>query len=223
MADAGIAAVKARRVWDSRGRPTVEVDVHLVDGSFGRAIAPAGASRGSHEAVDLRDGESAFGGLGVSRALHAVNAVIAPALRGRHADDQEDIDHRLIELDGTPQKARLGGNATIAVSMAVAHAAAHAARLPLWHYLSGSGAAGLPMPLVQIFGGGAHAGRRIDVQDVMIVPIGARSFDEATAMAAEVYRAAGELMAERRLLRGVADEGGWWPEFGSNAEALDSA
>jgi enolase len=218
-----IQSVKARRVWDSRGRPTVEVDVHLADGSRGRAVAPAGASRGSREAMDLRDNEVPFGGLGVTKALSAVSEEIAPALKGRCAADQKDVDGCLIELDGTPEKSRLGGNATIAVSMAVAHAAAHAAGVPLWRYLLGTDPARLPMPMVQIFGGGAHASRRIDVQDFLLVPVAARSFDEATVIAAEVYRAAGELMAERGLLRGVADEGGWWPEFASNEEALDQA
>src|SRR5262249_6521777 len=157
----------------------------------------AGASRGTHEAVDLRDHDAAFGGLGVSQAVRAVNDVIAPALRGRRADEQDAIDQCLIALDGTPQMARLGGNATIAVSMAVAHAAAHAAGVPLWRYLLGSRAPRLPMPTVQVFGGGAHASRRLDVQDVMLVPVGAQSFDQAIAMVAQVYRSAGELMAER--------------------------
>lgn len=223
MSDMHITNVIGRRVWDSRGRPTVEVDVRLAGGAFGRAIAPAGASRGTHEAVDLRDHDTAFGGLGVSQAVRAVNDVIAPALRGRRGDEQDAIDQCLIALDGTPQKARLGGNATIAVSMAVAHAAAHAAAVPLWCYLAGSRPPRLPMPTVQVFGGGAHASRRLDVQDVMLVPVGAQSFDQAIAMVAEVYRAAGELMTERGLLRGVADEGGWWPEFASNEEALDRA
>jgi enolase len=221
--DALVRNVIGRRVWDSRGRPTVEVDVHLAGGAFGRAAAPAGASRGTHEAVDLRDGEAAFGGLGVTKALRAINDVIAPALAGRAADNQEAVDRVLIELDGTPQKARLGGNATIAVSLAVAHAAADASGMPLWQYLAGSDRPQLPMPMVQIFGGGAHAGRRIDVQDFLLIPIGAQSFDEAMVIAAELYHAAGELMAERGLLRGVADEGGWWPEFASNEEALDHA
>jgi enolase 1/2/3 len=218
-----IKSVKARRIWDSRGRPTVEVDVHLSDGSFGRAVAPAGASRGSREAVELRDNEAAFRGMGVTKALCAINGEIDRALKGRCAADQKEVDACLIELDGTPQKARLGGNATIAVSMAVAHAAAHAAHMPLWRHLLGAAPAQLPMPMIQIFGGGAHASRRIDVQDFLIIPVAAQSFDEATAIAAEVYRAAGELMAERGLLRGVADEGGWWPEFVSNEEALDQA
>ena len=218
-----IRAVKGRRVWDSRGRPTVEVEVTLANGSTGRAIAPAGASRGTNEAVDLRDGGTAFGGMGVSRALAGIADEIAPTLAGMDAADQAAVDGALVALDGTRQKARLGGNATIAVSMAVAHAAASSAGLPLWAYLAAKETPGIPMPMIQIFGGGAHASRRIDLQDILLVPVGAASFDEATSVAAEVYRAAGVLMAEKGLLRGVADEGGWWPEFGSNEEALDRA
>lgn len=218
-----ITSVIGRRVWDSRGRPTVEAEVHLAGGAVGRAIAPAGASRGCDEAIDLRDGGDALGGLGVTRALAALAEEIAPALKGLSAADQRHIDRTLIELDGTPNKARLGGNTTTAVSMAVAHAAALATGEPLWRSLSDNREPRLPMPLVQVFGGGAHAGRRIDLQDVMLVPVGASTFDQATAMAAEVYRAAGLIMAERGLLRGVADEGGWWPEFSSNEEALEHA
>ena len=218
-----ISAVLARRVWDSRGRPTVEAEVHLASGAWGRAIAPAGASRGRHEAVDLRDGGDAFGGLGVTGAIAAITNEIGPALVGMPADDQRTIDSTMVDLDGTSQKERLGGNAIIAVSMAVAHASAASAGVPLWQRLAGKRAARLPMPMVQIFGGGAHAGRRIDLQDVLMVPLKAHSFDEATVIVAEVYRAAGALMAERGLLRGVADEGGWWPEFESNEEALEQA
>jgi enolase len=221
--DATIREVLCRRVWDSRGRPTVEAEIHLADGSCGRAIAPSGASRGAHEAVELRDNDAAFGGQGVSKALAAIREVIRPALLGRRANDQSAVDARLIELDGTVQKARLGGNATIAVSMAAAHAAAASADMPLWRYLAQGNMVRLPMPMVQLFGGGAHAGRRIDLQDFLIVPLGAHSFNEALAMAAEVYRAGGALMAELGRLAGVADEGGWWPAFSSNEEALDRA
>jgi enolase len=221
--DATIREVLCRRVWDSRGRPTVEAEIHLADGSCGRAIAPSGASRGAHEAVELRDNDAAFGGQGVSKALAAIREVIRPALLGRRANDQSAVDARLIELDGTAQKARLGGNATIAVSMAAAHAAAASADMPLWRYLAQGNMVRLPMPMVQLFGGGAHAGRRIDLQDFLIVPLGAHSFNEALAMAAEVYRAGGALMAELGRLAGVADEGGWWPAFSSNEEALDRA
>lgn len=223
MARTEIRSVRGRRVWDSRGRPTVEAEVTLADGSTGRAIAPAGASRGSNEAVDLRDGGRPFGGLGVVRAVASIADEIAPTLAGLDAASQDAVDARLVELDGTPQKARLGGNATIAVSMAVAHAAAASAKMPLWQYLAHGQKPRLPMPMIQIFGGGAHAGRRIDMQDILLMPLGAASFDEATAMVAEVYRAGGEIMAEKGLLRGVADEGGWWPEFAANEEALDRA
>ncbi len=218
-----IRSVKGRRVWDSRGRPTVEAELTLADGSVGRAIAPAGASRGTNEAIDLRDGGTAFGGLGVTRAIEAIAREIAPALGGIDAADQAAVDSVLCALDGTENKARLGGNATIAVSMAAAHAAAASAKQPLWAYIGQGATPRLPLPMIQIFGGGAHASRRIDLQDVLLMPVGAASFDEAMAMTAEVYRAGGELMAEKGLLRGVADEGGWWPEFDSNEESLDRA
>jgi enolase len=219
MPEAQIEQVVGRRVWDSRGRPTVAAEIFLDNGASGRAIAPAGASTGTHEAVDLRDGGP---GMGVDRAVANINGEIADALRFVPIASQSAIDQRLIELDGTSNKARLGGNSTIAVSMAALHAAAAARREPLWRLLAEGGPVSLPMPMIQIFGGGAHAGRRVDVQDFLIIPIGAASFDEALAMAARVYRAAGEIMAERGRLRGVADEGGWWPEFDANAEALDT-
>lgn len=215
-----IASVCAHRVWDSRGRPTVEVEVRLAGGALGRGIAPAGASRGLHEAVDLRDGGSRQGGFDVSRAVGNVNSRIAPALAGLDAADQARVDGVLIALDGTPDKRRLGGNACIATSMATLHAAAAAAGQPLWRHLAGDGPTSLPMPEVQIFGGGAHAGRRVDVQDFLVMPAGAATFDEALAICADVYRAAGELMQRRGKSAGVADEGGWWPDFGSNEEAL---
>ena len=216
-----IARVLGRRVWDSRGRPTVEVEVLLAGGAVGRAIAPAGASTGTGEAVDLRDGGPAFGGLDVRRAVANVNETIAPALVGQDALEQETVDGLLTDLDGTPNKARLGGNAVVAASLAVLHAAAAAHALPLWRYLAGGREVAVPVPEIQIFGGGAHAARRVDVQDFMVTCPSAGSFAEALDRTAEVYRAAGELMAERGLVQGVADEGGWWPAFGSNEEALD--
>jgi enolase len=222
MAEPRIERILGRRVWDSRGRPTVEAEIFLDSGASGRAIAPAGASTGTHEAIELRDGGDAFGGFGVDRAVANVNGEIAAALRGVPIADQSAIDRRLIELDGTPNKARLGGNATIAVSMAALHAAAAARGEPSWRVVAEGGPVSLPMPMIQIFGGGAHAGRRVDIQDFLIIPIGAVSFEEAIAMAARVYRAAGEIMEARGRLRGVADEGGWWPEFASNAAALDT-
>jgi enolase len=221
MPDTSITAVKGRRVWDSRGRPTVEAEVHLACGAAGRAIAPAGASRGSREAVDLRDGGSVLGGMGVARAVANVNGEIAQTLVGRDAAGQESVDQALVALDGTPNKARLGGNATIAVSMATLQAAAAAADEPLYRYISAGQARRLPLPEIQIFGGGAHAGRRVDVQDFMVMALGAQSFDEALVMTAEVYRCAGNLMQARGLLQGVADEGGWWPAFDSNEAALE--
>jgi enolase len=221
MSDSTIAAVAGRRVWDSRGRPTVEAEIALAGGAIGRAIAPAGASRGTHEAIDLRDGGKRHGGLGVDRAVANVNGEIAKRLRGMDAKDQEALDRALAALDGTPQLARLGGNAIIATSMAALHAAAAASRRPLWAHLAQGQPVRLPMPEIQVFGGGAHAGRRVDVQDFMVMPIGARSFAEALDITAEVYRAAGELMAQAGKLQGVADEGGYWPAFAANEEALE--
>jgi enolase len=188
MPEPRIARIIGRRVWDSRGRPTVEAEIFLDNGASGRAIAPAGASTGTHEAVELRDGGDAFGGFGVDRAIANVNGEIAAALRS--IADQTGIDRKLIDLDGTPNKARLGGNATIAVSMATLHAAATARGEPLWRMVAEGGEVTLPMPMIQIFGGGAHAGRRVDIQDFLIMPIGAAAFDEALAMA-RIYRAAG--------------------------------
>jgi enolase len=217
-----IESVHARRVWDSRGRPTVEAEVMLADGATGRAIVPAGASRGTREALELRDGGAAQGGLDVLHAVSHVNGEIAAAICGMHADQQAALDARLIALDGTPNKSRLGANATLAVSMAVAHAAAASRGQPLYAYLGGPQAHLLPMPQIQIFGGGAHAGRRVDVQDFMVVCPGARSFAQALEWTAEVYRAAGELMAARGSRMGVADEGGWWPDFATNEQALET-
>jgi enolase len=215
-----ITRVHARRVWDSRGRPTVEVDVTLGGGSRGRAIAPAGASRGKREAIDLRDGGARLGGFDVRRAVANVNDLIGPALAGLDATGQATVDAALVALDGTPNKARLGGNATVAVSLAVAHAAAASAGLPLWRYLAGDAPVSLPLPEIQVFGGGAHAARALDLQDVMVMPVGAATFGDALEMVAEIYRAAGELLAERGMVAGVADEGGYWPQFASNEDAL---
>ena len=216
-----IGQLLARRIWDSRGRPTIEVEVLTKLGHRGRGIAPAGASRGMREAVELRDGGDAFGGFDVQKALRGLRDEIAPALLGLDVADQAGIDATLITLDGTPLKRRLGGNALIAASLAVLHAAAAEARVPLWQHLAQGAPARLPLPQVQIFGGGAHAGRRVDVQDFMVVPLAARSFEQAMAAVAEVYRAAGVLMARRGPLAGVADEGGWWPAFTRNEDALD--
>ena len=219
---AEITLVKGRRVWDSRGQPTVETEIHLSDGAVGRSIAPAGASTGSAEAVDRRDGGHAFGGLDVMGAVDAVSNEIAEHLQGRDAFDQVDIDQAMINLDGTSNRSRLGGNALVATSMAVAHAAAASAGLPLWRFLGGDGQNyKMPLPEVQIFGGGAHAGRRVDVQDFMVIAVGAQSYEQALEWTAEVYQNAGKLMSDVGRLRGVADEGGFWPDFDSNEEALD--
>jgi enolase len=220
MSGTAIAGVHARRVWDSRGRPTVEAEVKLAGGATGRAIAPAGASRGAREAIDLRDGGTRFGGFGVERAVANVNGAIAQALAGLDACNQFAVDTTLIHLDGTPAKSALGGNATVAVSLAVAQAAAKARRVPLWKYLAGDNAVTLPLPEIQIFGGGAHAQRALDLQDLMVMPVGAASFGDALAMVADIYRAAGSLLAEAGKLSGVADEGGYWPAFATNEDAL---
>jgi len=222
MKDTRIRHIHARRVWDSRGRPTVEAEITLRDGSVGSAIVPAGASTGTREALELRDGGPAFAGLDVQRALGHVTGEIAAALAGRDAADQTALDQCLIELDGTPAKTRLGANATLAVSLAAAHAAAASAQLPLFRWLGGDAATLLPMPQIQIFGGGAHAGRRVDIQDFMVVCPGATSFAQALEWTAEVYRCAGQLMQQRGPLHGVADEGGWWPDFDSNEQALQT-
>jgi len=216
-----ITAVHGRRIWDSRGRPTIEVEVTLACGAQGRGIAPSGASRGSHEAVELRDRTRMLAGLDVQRALLGVEQEISPLLIGRDVHEQEAIDQALIDLDGTANKSRLGGNALVATSMAVLNAAAASERMPLWRYLAGGNEVTLPLPQIQIFGGGAHAARRIDIQDLMVIAVGARTFQESLVMTAEVYRCAGEMMRERGLLAGVADEGGWWPTFDSNEQALD--
>ena len=212
-----IASVRGRRVWDSRGRPTVEAEVRLSGGAVGRAIAPAGASTGGGEALERRDGGTVLGGFGVSGPVSVVNSEIARVLLGIDVREQAEIDKAMIDLDGTPDKSRLGANALVAVSMAVAHAAAAAEAVPLWQYLSGGLTnLDLPLPEIQIFGGGAHAGRRVDVQDFMVIAVGADTFDQALEWTAEVYLAAGRAMAARGQLQGVADEGGFWPVFDNN-------
>lgn len=216
-----IQSIHGRRVWDSRGRPTVEAEVTLKNGAKGRAIAPAGASKGTREALELRDGGTRFGGLDVMQAVEHVNDEIAKALVGTPADNQSAVDEILIALDATENKSRLGANATLAVSMATAHAMAHASGVQLYQYLGQGNIGRIPMPQIQIFGGGAHAGRRVDVQDFMVVCPGAGSFAQALEWTAEVYRHAGLLMAQRSSLSGVADEGGWWPDFSSNEQALE--
>jgi enolase len=217
-----ITQVSARRIWDSRGRPTVEVEVVSEDGTNGVGIAPAGASRGTREAAELRDGGNRFNGLDVRQALAGIEREIAPALVGRETAEQAAIDAMLIALDGTPDKSRLGGNALIATSLAVLHASAATNRTALWQYVAEGRDVRLPLPQIQIFGGGAHAGRRVDIQDFMVVATGATSFSQALEMTAEVYRCAGELLGERGPAMGVADEGGWWPNFARNEDALET-
>ena len=197
-----IVSIHGRRVWDSRGHPTVEAEVRLATGAIGRAIAPAGASRGSREAADLRDGGAHLGGNDVTRAVGNVNGEISEALTGFDAHDQGAVDATLVALDGTPDKARLGGNAMVAVSLAVAQAAAASESLALWRYLAGGGPVSLPLPEIQIFGGGAHAGGRADLQDLMVVPMSAASFSEALCISAEIYRAAGAEWLHRLALLG---------------------
>jgi len=216
-----IERVVGRRLWDSRGRPTVEVEIQLTSGVVGRAIAPAGASKGTGEAVDRRDGGNRFNGQDVTSAVTAVNTEIAAHLRRLDAQEQPEIDAALIALDGTPNKSRLGANALVATSMAVAHAGANAAGLPLWQYLANGKHVTLPLPEIQVFGGGVHAGRRIEVQDFMVIAVGADDYTQALDQCAEVYRTAGELMSQAGLLQGVADEGGFWPAFSTNKQALD--
>ena len=219
-----IKSVKGRRVWDSRGNPTVEVDVILENGLIGRAIAPAGASRGIREAIDQRDGGSVLRGMGVKKALASVNEIIAPALSGLPVGNQAAVDAAILALDPSPLKEKLGGNATVAVSLAVLHAAAAAAKKPLWQHIADhyQRTPSIPLPEIQIFGGGAHAQRRVDIQDFMIMVPGAGSFDEVMEITSEVYFAAGDIMAAKGRLSGVADEGGWWPIFDSNEEALET-
>jgi enolase len=221
MTSTRIARIHGRRVWDSRGRPTVEAEVELAGGATGRAIAPAGASTGSGEAVDLRDGGASQGGLDVTKAVGNVNGDIASLLQGMDAADQGAVDAELVALDGTPTKRRLGGNATIAVSMAVAHAAAAQRGLPLWRHLGGERPR-VALPEIQVIGGGAHAAARVDLQDFLVIATGASSVAEALDWTGDVYRAAGAILKERGLLQGVADEGGWWPAFESNEAALET-
>jgi enolase len=221
-----IRTVRGRQVWDSRGRPTVEVEVTLASGARGRAIAPSGASTGSREALDKRDGGERLGGYGVNAALASIHGEIASRIKGLDAIDQVGVDAALIALDGTEQKTRLGGNAIVATSSAIAWAAAAAQRIPLWQHLRhlaglDPAALHLPAPMIQIFGGGRHAGNRIDIQDFLALALGATSFAEATEWIAEVYMAAAKSMAQKGRLHGVADEGGVWPDFAANEDGLD--
>ncbi|HEY8394254.1 MAG TPA: phosphopyruvate hydratase [Thermaerobacter sp.] len=217
-----IAGVEARQILDSRGNPTVEVDVWLEDGAFGRAAVPSGASTGTFEAVELRDGGQAYGGKGVLKAVENVRQVIAPEIVGRDALDQAGLDRTLIELDGTPNKGRLGANAILGVSLAVARAAASSLGLPLYRYLGGVDARLLPVPLMNILNGGKHADNNVDVQEFMIVPAGAATFTDALRMGAEVFHALRKVLSEKGLAGGVGDEGGFAPNLESNEAALDA-
>ena len=217
-----IRKVTGRAVWDSRGFPTVEAEVTLESGVVGRAIAPAGASTGAGEARELRDGGTRLRGRGVRQAVQRVNDEIGPLLQGQDIFDQAAIDAAMIAADGTPDKSRLGGNSLTAVSLAALWAASNERRLPLWQYLAGDRLVGLPLPEIQIFGGGAHARGSVDVQDFMAIPNGAGSFAESLEWVAEVYYAAGKALASQGKNLGVADEGGYWPQFGSNEGTIEA-
>lgn len=217
-----IQDVSAREILDSRGTPTVETDVLLSDGSFGRSSVPSGASTGIHEALELRDGDKKrYNGRGVLRAVNAVNTTIYDTLTGQDAADQRAIDATLIALDGTENKENLGANAILSVSLAVARAAAESANLPLYRYIGGSNTHILPVPMMNILNGGKHADNPIDIQEFMIMPIGAPSFTEAIRMGAEVFAALKALLKQRGLSTNVGDEGGFAPAIGSAVEALD--
>ncbi|MGH7871245.1 MAG: phosphopyruvate hydratase [Candidatus Binatia bacterium] len=216
-----IHRVHAREVLDSRGLPTVEVEVTLRNGVIGRATVPSGASTGVHEAVELRDGGKRYLGKGVARAVSHVNEKIAPRLRGKEGRDQAAIDQIMINLDGSPNKGKLGANAVLGVSLAVAHAQARAQNLPLYRYLGGATAKTLPVPMLNVLNGGAHADNNVDVQEFMIVPHGLRSFAEALRSAAEIFQTLKKVLHDRGLSTSVGDEGGFAPRVKSNAEAIE--
>jgi enolase len=218
---ASIEAIHARQILDSRGNPTLEVEVALDDGTVGRAGVPSGASTGAFEAVELRDGGSEYGGKAVGRAVQAVIDEIQPELLGHEADDQRLVDQALIDLDRTPDKSRLGANAIVGVSIAVARAAADSSGLPLFRYLGGPNAHLLPVPLMNILNGGAHADNNVDIQEFMITPIGAGTFSEALRWGAETYHALKSVVKQRGLSTGVGDEGGFAPDLEHNRAALD--
>ena len=216
-----IQSVSAHQVYDSRGNPTIEAEVELENGIRGRGLVPSGASTGQFEAIELRDGDPArWRGRSVLKAIENIHREIAPAIAGCAVGPQRGLDNALIALDGTPGRGRLGANAILAVSMAAADAAAKAAGIPLFEYLGDSTGNTLPMPQIQIVGGGAHAGGRLDVQDYMVIATGANSYAEALEITFNIFHAAGDLLRERGLLRGCADEGGYWPEFETNEEPM---
>ena len=216
-----IENVHARQILDSRGNPTVEVEIALSSGASGRAAVPSGASTGEFEATELRDGAQQWGGKGVTKAVGNVNGEIATALTGSDASDQQALDRALIELDGTPNKSRLGANAILGVSLAAAHANAAQAGVPLWRHLGGSEARVLPVPMMNVLNGGAHADNKVDFQEFMIVPCGAQSFPECLRMGTEVFHALKQTLHERAMATAVGDEGGFAPDLGSNEEALE--
>jgi enolase len=217
-----IVDIHARQILDSRGNPTVEVDVTLEDGSMGRAAVPSGASTGAHEAVEKRDGDkSRWGGKGVSEAVHAVNGPIADAVIGYEAEDQAEIDAAMIDLDGSPNKSKLGANAILGVSLATARAAAEARGLPLYRYVGGVGATVLPVPMMNILNGGAHADNPIDFQEFMVMPVGSPSFSEALRCGAEIFHALKSALHSKGLSTAVGDEGGFAPNIASARAALD--
>ncbi len=215
--------IHAREILDSRGNPTVEADVILVSGLRGRAAVPSGASTGEHEAVELRDGDpQRYGGKGVLRAVHNVNDLIARALKGMDARDQGEVDRTLIELDGTPTKSKLGANAILAVSLATARAAANDQNLPLYRYLGGENAKTLPVPMMNIVNGGAHADNNVDFQEFMIVPVGADKFSEALRTGAEIFHTLKSVLKKKGYATGVGDEGGFAPNLKTNEEAIET-
>jgi enolase len=217
-----IIDIHAREILDSRGNPTVEADVFLDDGIMGRAAVPSGASTGEHEAIELRDGESdRYGGKGVRHAVRNIEESIKPALHGCEATDQLGIDSAMLELDGTPNKSKLGANALLAVSMASARAGAQSVGLPLYRYLGGPLARVMPVPMMNILNGGAHAANTVDFQEFMIVPIGAETFGDAVRMGAEVFHSLKKVLAKRKLGTGVGDEGGFAPDLRDDEEALN--
>jgi len=216
-----IVDIIAREILDSRGNPTVEVDVHLEDGSFGRAAVPSGASTGAHEAVELRDGGARYLGKGVMKAIAAVNGELFDAIGGRDAEDQIAIDRAMIELDGTPNKSRLGANAILGVSLAVAKAAAAASGLPLWRYVGGAGAHVLPVPMMNIVNGGVHADNPIDFQEFMIMPVGAPTFAEGLRTGVEIFHTLKKALKDAGHNTNVGDEGGFAPNLPSATAALD--
>lgn len=216
-----IISVHGRQIIDSRGNPTVEVDVALSTGATGRAMVPSGASTGQHEAIELRDGAEKYGGKGVKQAVRNVNEVLGPSIVGMDADTQEEIDRALIELDASPNKSALGANALLGISLAVAHAAADDAGLPLFRYLGGAGANRLPVPMMNVLNGGEHADNNVDFQEFMIQPFGAATFRQGLRWSVEVYHSLKSLLRQKGLSTGIGDEGGFAPDLRSNSEAVE--